>query len=100
VYCVALQKTSDSMLALAEDHRNDIISNLAAIGFGAIASQVPRPHHAAAAAAPASEAACGARTARTVARAAAPVRGRCKRWGLVCSGELGGGRAGARACCA
>lgn len=40
VYCVALQKTSDSMLALAEDHRNDIISNLAAIGFGAIASQV------------------------------------------------------------
>ena len=40
VYCVALQKTSDSMLALAEDHRNDIISNLAAIAFGAIASQV------------------------------------------------------------
>jgi len=43
VYCVALQKTSDSMLALAEDHRNDIISNLAAIGFGAIASQVRLP---------------------------------------------------------
>ena len=43
MYCVALQKTSDSMLALAEDHRNDIISNLAAIGFGAIASQVRLP---------------------------------------------------------
>ncbi len=29
------------MLALAEDHRNDIISNLGAIAFGAIASISP-----------------------------------------------------------
>ena len=33
-----LWPAADSMLALAEDHRNDIISNLGAIAFGAIAS--------------------------------------------------------------
>ena len=30
------------MLALAEDHRNDIVSNLGAIAFGAIASISPK----------------------------------------------------------
>ncbi|KAK9807039.1 hypothetical protein WJX72_011532 [[Myrmecia] bisecta] len=38
VICIALRKTSDSMLALAEDHRNDIMSNLSAIAFGGAAS--------------------------------------------------------------
>lgn len=38
VYCVALQKQSESMLALAEDHRNDIMSNVVAILTGAAAS--------------------------------------------------------------
>ncbi|CAK0784774.1 hypothetical protein CVIRNUC_007978 [Coccomyxa viridis] len=38
IYCYALKTQSDSMLALAEDHRNDIVSNLGAIAFGAIAS--------------------------------------------------------------
>ena len=40
-YCVALQHRSDSMLALAEDHRNDILSNSMAIacGIGASASR-------------------------------------------------------------
>lgn len=37
-YCVALQKQSESMLALAEDHRNDIMSNVVAILTGAAAS--------------------------------------------------------------
>ena len=37
-YCVALQKQSESMLALAEDHRNDIMSNVIAILTGAAAS--------------------------------------------------------------
>ena len=37
-YCVALQKQSESMLALAEDHRNDIMSNVVAILTGALAS--------------------------------------------------------------
>ena len=36
--CNELRPAADSMLALAEDHRNDIISNLGAIAFGAIAS--------------------------------------------------------------
>lgn len=38
LYCVALQKQSESMLALAEDHRNDIMSNVVAILTGAAAS--------------------------------------------------------------
>ena len=38
IYCVALQKQSESMLALAEDHRNDIMSNVVAILTGALAS--------------------------------------------------------------
>jgi divalent metal cation (Fe/Co/Zn/Cd) transporter len=38
IYCYALQSRSESMLALAEDHRNDIISNLGAIACGAAAS--------------------------------------------------------------
>ena len=38
VYCRALQHKSDSIMALAEDHRNDIISNSAAIACGAVAS--------------------------------------------------------------
>lgn len=38
LYCVALQKQSESMLALAEDHRNDIMSNVVAIMTGAAAS--------------------------------------------------------------
>jgi len=38
IYCFALKNQSDSMLALAEDHSNDIVSNLGAIAFGAIAS--------------------------------------------------------------
>ena len=38
IYCVALQKHSESMLALAEDHRNDIMSNIVAILTGALAS--------------------------------------------------------------
>lgn len=37
-YCVALQHKSDSMLALAEDHRNDILSNMSAIACGIGAS--------------------------------------------------------------
>ncbi len=37
-YCVVLQKQSESMLALAEDHRNDIMSNVVAIVTGGIAS--------------------------------------------------------------
>lgn len=41
LYCVALQSRSESMLALAEDHRNDIASNLGAIACGAIASISP-----------------------------------------------------------
>ncbi|KAK9868820.1 hypothetical protein WJX84_006295 [Apatococcus fuscideae] len=38
LYCVALKGRSDSMLALAEDHLNDIMSNVTAIVCGAIAS--------------------------------------------------------------
>ncbi|KAK9828197.1 hypothetical protein WJX74_002590 [Apatococcus lobatus] len=38
LYCVALKSRSDSMLALAEDHLNDIMSNITAIVCGAIAS--------------------------------------------------------------
>ena len=38
IYCRALQHRSDSIMALAEDHRNDIISNAAAIACGAVAS--------------------------------------------------------------
>lgn len=38
LYCVALQKSSETMMALAEDHRNDILSSLTAILTGAIAS--------------------------------------------------------------
>lgn len=41
-YCQALASRSDSIAALAEDHRNDIASNLGAIVCGAIASLVPR----------------------------------------------------------
>ena len=39
LYCVALQHKSDSILALAEDHRNDILSNATAIACGIGASQ-------------------------------------------------------------
>ena len=39
ILCAALRHGSDSMMALAEDHRNDIISNAAAIACGAVASQ-------------------------------------------------------------
>ena len=42
IYCFALKGQSDSMLALAEDHSNDIVSNLGAIACGAIASISPR----------------------------------------------------------
>ena len=38
LYCVALQKQSETMMALAEDHRNDIMSSLTAILTGAVAS--------------------------------------------------------------
>lgn len=38
IYCFALKNQSDSMLALAEDHSNDVVSNLGAIAFGAVAS--------------------------------------------------------------
>lgn len=41
IYCFALKGQSDSMLALAEDHSNDIVSNLGAIACGAIASISP-----------------------------------------------------------
>ncbi|KAL6753201.1 cation efflux protein [Haematococcus lacustris] len=41
VICVNLQHKSDSMLALAEDHLNDVMSNVGAIITAAIASQVP-----------------------------------------------------------
>ena len=37
-YCVALQDKSDSVMALAEDHRNDILSNMGAIACGIGAS--------------------------------------------------------------
>ena len=40
VICVHLQNKSDSMLALAEDHLNDVISNICAIGTAAVASEV------------------------------------------------------------
>ncbi|KAF5836980.1 cation efflux family-domain-containing protein [Dunaliella salina] len=40
--CTALQSRSDSMLALAEDHLNDVVSNICAIGTAAVASEVPR----------------------------------------------------------
>ncbi len=42
IYCFALKNQSDSMLALAEDHSNDIVSNLGAIACGAIASISPK----------------------------------------------------------
>jgi divalent metal cation (Fe/Co/Zn/Cd) transporter len=42
VQCAALRGKSDSMVALAEDHLNDIVSNLAAIGT-ALAAQLPWP---------------------------------------------------------
>jgi cation diffusion facilitator family transporter len=38
--CAALRGSSDAMVALAEDHLNDIVSNLAAIGT-ALAAQLP-----------------------------------------------------------
>ena len=38
LYCVALQHKSDSVMALAEDHRNDILSNATAIACGIGAS--------------------------------------------------------------
>lgn len=36
-YCVALQRRSDSMAALAEDHLNDVLSNAGAIATAAAA---------------------------------------------------------------
>ena len=38
LYCVRLQSKSDSVMALAEDHRNDILSNSTAIACGIGAS--------------------------------------------------------------
>ncbi|GBF97913.1 cation diffusion facilitator [Raphidocelis subcapitata] len=39
--CVVLQDKSDSMLALAEDHLNDIASNLGAVGAAAATAALP-----------------------------------------------------------
>lgn len=41
-FCVSMRSYSATMLALAEDHLNDIMSNLVAIFGVAIASQVPK----------------------------------------------------------
>ncbi|KAK9861934.1 hypothetical protein WJX84_004692 [Apatococcus fuscideae] len=40
--CTALKQTSDSMLALAEDHCNDVASNLTAIATATFAIMVPK----------------------------------------------------------
>ena len=37
-WCAALQKRSDSMAALAEDHLNDVMSNAGAIVTAGVAS--------------------------------------------------------------
>ena len=38
LWCAALQKRSDSMAALAEDHLNDVMSNAGAIVTAGVAS--------------------------------------------------------------
>jgi hypothetical protein len=38
--CNSLKSRSDSMLALAEDHLNDIMSNLAAVGAALLTQRV------------------------------------------------------------
>ncbi|MEW5319854.1 MAG: hypothetical protein WDW38_010975 [Sanguina aurantia] len=40
--CVGLQKQSDSMAALAEDHLNDVMSNVAAMATASVAVWLPR----------------------------------------------------------
>lgn len=43
MYCYAIRKTSDSVLVLAEDHRNDVLSNVVAVITATIAAHVQPP---------------------------------------------------------